>query len=141
MSAGPVKRLAHACIFAADLGATQRFWTEVLGLHVAFRFTRGGDVIGFYLDAGERTFIEVFRRDAVAPTDLRQIDHLCLEVGSLDEAVERLRSSGVAVTDKKLGIDDTWQAWTEDPNGVKVELFEYTEHSAQFAGGDREVDW
>ena len=47
----------------------------------------------------------------------------------------------MAVTDKKLGIDQTWQAWTEDPNGVKVELFEYTPGSAQFVGGDREVDW
>ena len=35
----------------------------------------------------------------------------------------------------------TWQAWTEDPNGVKVELFEYTPGSAQLVGGDREVDW
>lgn len=54
MSTANVKRLAHACIFTTDLEATQRFWTEALGLRVAFRFTRGGEVIGFYLDIGDR---------------------------------------------------------------------------------------
>ncbi|TIN52895.1 MAG: VOC family protein, partial [Mesorhizobium sp.] len=40
-----------------------------------------------------------------------------------------------------LACDDTFQAWIRDPNDVKIELFEYTEKSAQFAGGDRIADW
>ena len=28
-----------------------------------------------------------------------------------------------------------------DPNGVRIELFEYTPKSAQFVGGDRIADW
>src|SRR5690606_15071604 len=126
---GQVKRLAHVCIMAEDLGRTEEFWVGALGLEVAFRFTRGGTVIGFYLAAGERTFIEVFQQVAIPTPHFRPIDHLCLEVGSLDAAICRLRAHDVVVSDKKLGIDKTWQAWTADPNGVKVELFEYTEHS------------
>ncbi|TIP51868.1 MAG: VOC family protein, partial [Mesorhizobium sp.] len=45
------------------------------------------------------------------------------------------------VTPKKLACDDTYQAWITDPNGVRIELFEYTAKSAQFAGGDRVADW
>ena len=51
------------------------------------------------------------------------------------------RAQGVTITDKSFGCDDTWQAWTADPDGVKIELFEYTDKSAQFVGGDRVATW
>ena len=40
-----------------------------------------------------------------------------------------------------MGCDDTWQAWTKDPGGVKIGLFEYTGKSAQFVGLDRIANW
>ena len=42
---------------------------------------------------------------------------------------------------KKRGVDGTWQCWLTDPDGTKIELFEYTEDSAQFKGGDRVANW
>jgi len=59
----------------------------------------------------------------------------------MDAAVAHIRKMGVPITDKKLGVDETWQAWTADPNGIKIELFQYTPKSAQFVGGDRVADW
>ena len=136
-----VKQLAHVCIFARDLDATEAFWTGVLGMAIAFRFTRNGAPYGFYLDAGGRTNVEVFQKTESSFTDANQINHICLEVNDLDDAVEQIRAAGVKITDKKLGVDDTWQAWTADPNGVKIELFQYTPKSAQFVGGDRVANW
>ena len=69
------------------------------------------------------------------------INHFCLEVERIDDAVAHIKSRGVPVTDKKFACDDTWQAWITDPNGVRIELFEYTAKSAQFVGGDRIADW
>jgi lactoylglutathione lyase/glyoxylase I family protein len=108
---------------------------------VAFRFTRNGAPYGFYLTAGGRTNIEVFEKSGTSFSDANQINHICLEVNSLDEAVAAIRAKGINVTDKKLAVDETWQAWTTDPNGVKIELFEYTAKSAQFVGGDRVANW
>jgi glyoxylase I family protein len=136
-----IKQVAHVCIFAHDLDATEAFWSGVLGMPIAFRFVRNGAPYGFYLTAGGRTNIEVFQKSETQFTDANQINHICLEVNSLDEAVAAIRAKGVTVTDKKLGVDDTWQAWTADPNGVKIELFEYTDKSAQFVGGDRVANW
>jgi lactoylglutathione lyase/glyoxylase I family protein len=136
-----IKQVAHVCIFARDLKATQDFWTDVLGMKIAFRFIRNGKPYGFYLDAGGRTNVEVFEKGETSFSDANQINHICLEVHSLDKAIAAIRSKGVSITDKKLGVDDTWQAWTADPNGVKIELFEYTPKSAQFAGGDRVANW
>ena len=141
MSAPLVKQLAHVCIFAHDLEATELFWTGVLGMSVAFRFTRNGAPYGFYLDAGGRTNVEVFQKAESSFAESNQINHICLEVHSLDEAIAAIRAKGVEITDKSFGVDETWQAWTADPNGVKIELFEYTDKSAQFVGGDRVATW
>jgi lactoylglutathione lyase/glyoxylase I family protein len=136
-----IKQLAHVCIFAHDLSATEAFWSGVLGLSVAFRFTRKDAPYGFYLTAGGKTNIEVFQKTESSFAESNQINHICLEVNSLDDAIAHIRAHGVTITDKKFGVDDTWQAWTADPNGVKIELFEYTEKSAQFLGGDRVANW
>jgi lactoylglutathione lyase/glyoxylase I family protein len=137
-----VKQVAHVCIFAHDLEATRRFYEEALGLDVAFRFLRDGEVIGFYLNAGGRSHIEVFERQETRFDETDQINHLCLEVESIDAALAHLAAQGVEPTrPKKQGVDGTWQCWLADPNGVKIELFEYTDRSAQFTGGDRVVDW
>lgn len=138
-----IRQIAHVCIMAHDLDATEAFYRDVLGIPKAFTFRRGEASIGFYLDLGGRTFIEVFQRDGTSFEEKNQINHICLEVDSLDTVIEHVRAEGVEITDKKRGVDGTWQAWTKDPNGVKLELFEYTEDSLQFAehGGTCEVNW
>ena len=140
MTAIKVRQVAHVCLFADDLEATRAFYADVLGLQVVFNFLRDGEPFGFYLGAGGRSHIEVFRR-ADAEADRGRIDHLCLEVDNIDAAIAHIRARGVEVTDKRLGCDDTWQAWITDPNGVRIELFEYSPKSAQFTGGDRIADW
>ncbi|MDG4878341.1 VOC family protein [Mesorhizobium sp. WSM4935] len=136
-----VKQLAHVCIFAHDLEATRRFYRDVLGMDTRFNFLRDGRIFGFYLDCGGRSHVEVFERNEASYSDRDQINHFCLEVEDIDAAIAHIRSKGVEVTPKKLACDDTYQAWISDPNGVKIELFEYTAQSAQFVGRDCVADW
>ena len=81
------KQLAHVCIFASDLAETRDFYRDVLGLEVKFNFTRQGEWYGFYLDAGGRSNIEVFLKPEAAFDERNRINHLCLEVASIDDAV------------------------------------------------------
>jgi lactoylglutathione lyase/glyoxylase I family protein len=136
-----VKQLAHVCIFAHDLKATRRFYSDVLGMDTRFNFLRDGRIFGFYLDCGGRSHVEVFEKSEARYSEANQINHLCLEVEDIDATIAHIRSKGVEVTPKKFACDDTYQAWVRDPNGVKIELFEYTDRSAQFTGGDRIADW
>lgn len=140
MSIG-VRQLAHVCILTHDVDAALAFYTGPIGLKTAFEFTRNGKFYGFYLDAGARTFIEVFHNDEAPFGKTGQVNHLCLEVADLKAAVANLRAAGIEVTERKFGVDDTWQAWLKDPSGTPIELFEYTAKSAQFVGGDRVADW
>ena len=129
-----IKRLAHVCIGAADLGRTQQFYVDLLGMEIAFEFRRGGQRIGFYLQAGGTSFIEVFAERESPIDDRPRLKHFCLEVEDIDALIAKLTAQGVDVSGKKLGADNAWQAWITDPNGLRIELMQYTEDSAQFTG-------
>ena len=136
-----VKQVAHVCIFANDIDETKAFYKNTLGLDPVFNFLRDGKIFGFYMDAGRRTHVEVFQKGEASFDETNQINHMCLEVENIDEAIAHIQSQNVDITKKKKACDDTYQAWIKDPNGVKIELFEYTDKSAQFIGGDRVADW
>ena len=128
--------IAHVCIVARDLAATERFYCRGLGLAKTFRFLKNDREIGYYLRVNETNFIEVFQDTEASTAAQPLIRHVCLQVASLDPVIARLRQHGYEVTEKKLGADQSWQAWTADPGGVKIELHEYTLNSSQTTGKD-----
>lgn len=127
---------AHLCLAARDLEASRQFYCEGLGCTPVFAFVRGGRRIGWYLRIRDRHFIEIFEDDAIAATDRHPLRHLCLEVDDLDALRARLIAHGAEVTEKKLGADRSWQAWTHDPAGVSIEFHQYTPASSQLTGAD-----
>ncbi len=135
-----IKRLAHVCIGAADLERTQQFYVDLLGMEIAFEFRRGGQRIGFYLQAGGTSFIEVFAERESPIDDRPRLKHFCLEVEDIDALIAKLTAQGVDVSGKKLGADNAWQAWITDPNGLRIELMQYTKDSAQFTGESVALD-
>jgi lactoylglutathione lyase/glyoxylase I family protein len=136
-----LKQLAHVCIMSHDLDATQRFYCDLFGLKRSFDFYKDGELFGFYLGLGNRTFIEVFHNANAVAGDTPLINHLCLEVDDMDATIAHVRANGYEISDKSFGCDNTWQSWITDPSGVRLELFEYTDNSSQFNGNDCIVDW
>ncbi|MBE2268897.1 MAG: VOC family protein [Anaerolinea sp.] len=134
-------QLAHICIGANDLAASEQFYCGLLGMKKGFEFVKNGQPYGFYAEAGNRTFIEVFVQEAAANLDRPIIKHLCLEVADIDAVIATVRSRGGQITDKKQGCDRSWQAWMTDPSGVSLEIMQYTATSKQFTGEPCEVDW
>jgi catechol 2,3-dioxygenase-like lactoylglutathione lyase family enzyme len=133
-----IRQLAHICVHSADLDKTLWFYTEVLGLDRAFEFERNGELCGYYIRVGNRTFIEVFKGD---PGEQGNIRHVAVEVEDMDRLIERIKSYGVEVGDKRKGSDQSWQVWVVDPNGIRIEFHEYTPQSRQMVGGACSVNW
>ena len=133
-----IKRLAHICIHTRDLNATETFYCEALGLEKGFVFEKDGAPFGFYVKLGGKSFIEVFKGD---PAEVGNINHVAIETDNMDRVISRLREHGFEATEKKFGGDNTWQAWTTDPSGVRIEFQQYTNQSMQFTGGVCKVDW
>lgn len=127
-----VTGLAHVCFSVANLDRTIAFFVDRLGFRIAFEFRRdNGQRYGVYLKAGPRQFIECFQGDLAARADKQSYGHICLEVDDVARTVAELRGRGVEVTDAKLGMDQSWQAWLADPDGNRIELHGYTPQSWQ----------
>jgi catechol 2,3-dioxygenase-like lactoylglutathione lyase family enzyme len=126
--------LAHVCFVVADLERSTSFYCETLGLQRAFSFVNDqGVVFGHYIHLGGRQFIELFQRELAARADGQSYQHLCLEVENLSHTVTTLRQRGVDCTEPKLGSDNAWQAWIQDPDGNRIELHQYTPEAKQMA--------
>ncbi len=136
-----ITRLAHICIGANDLAATERFYTEILGMKKGFEFIKDGKPFGFYLEAGETTFIEVFEQGEAANYERPIMKHLCLEVADIDAVIAHVRAKGYEISDKQFAGDNSYQCWITDPSGVSIELMQYTQESSQLTGNPVHVDW
>jgi catechol 2,3-dioxygenase-like lactoylglutathione lyase family enzyme len=133
--------LAHACINTTSLEQTASFYCDALGLERHFDFTRAGKPGGFYLKAANGAFIEVFLVAETEITGARILNHFCLETGDLKGLRQRLVDHGYQPGEIKMGADQTWQFWINDPNGLPVEFQEYTAQSAQHTGKTVEINW
>lgn len=139
----PVTRIAHACIRTADLDATEAFWCQALGAQKQFDFMKAGARIGFYLNLGGGCYMEFFRRgpQEAAPDGPGAYVHLCLETDDIQQLRRDVLAFGAEATEPKLGCDGSWQFWTQDPNGARLEFHQYTADSAQRTGRPVEVNW
>lgn len=138
----PIRAIAHVCLKTADLAGTERFYTELLGFERQFQFTRQGEVIGFYLRIADRVFLEAFSDKAPPPSDpSHTLSHFCLETDDLEGLRAALVDAGFDPTPATTAADATLQFWVRDPNGVSIEIQQYTDQSAQLHHRDVEVDW
>ena len=136
-----IRQLAHVCFFTDQLEAMVAFYRDALGFPVKFTLhTDGGELMGYYFDTGNTTFIEVFAQrlavkqwgGQVQPlTPGSQYKHFCLEVTGISQVKAMLEGRGVAVSAVTLGMDHSLQAWIADPDGNAIELMEYTHTSLQ----------
>ena len=135
-----IKGIAHVCIGATDLTATEKFYCSGLGFRRSFDFIRDGEVIGFYLEAADRIYVEVFQQGDIDKAAHAPISHICFETADVDAVSRSLSSQGYEVTRKMLGKDQSWQIWTTDPSGVRIEFHQYTEKSSQVTGSNCVLD-
>lgn len=135
-------RIAHVCLNVKDLERSIA-WYRKLGLGVMFDFTRGGSRFGVYMRVSGGQFIELFEEPALSAVVNNGIVHFCLETGDIDATMSTLKERGVEFTDKKMGVDQAWQIWLQDPDGNRFEVHQYTPESAQVTGfsGAIEADW
>lgn len=116
-----VTRILHASVNACgDLGATTRFYAEVLGMEPAARPDIPG-VPGSWFAAGPGQVHVVGappRGEGIDPTG----NHYCLAVDDIEAAVAALDAAGVPYLRGAQG--PVTQIWLTDPAGNTVELQE-----------------
>lgn len=131
--------IAHICIRTLDLQKTEDFYCGVLGLKRVFDFTKNGKKVGCYMQVSDRSYIEAFDEEVSGKGS--NIAHFCLETDDIEAMKKRLADHKIPSTEKKLGCDNTYQIWFQDPNGIDIEFHQYTDRSSQFTGASVEIDW
>ena len=132
-------RLAHVCFETDDLEATEAFY-NILGIERRFEFRNLQDeLVGFYLAFDNQSYIEVIKVSEPAKSGV--IRHFAIEVDDVDDAYNKLQNAGIEVTEKEFAGDNQWMITCHDPNGIFIELQQYTDASMQLVGGRCEVDY
>jgi catechol 2,3-dioxygenase-like lactoylglutathione lyase family enzyme len=136
-----IRKLAHLNFLTNDLDKIADFYVNKLGMKIAFTLdNKEGKPFGYYFACGDTTFLEFFDQAMAAEVwggtveELRsgtRYKHFCLEVTGLKEFCKSLQGKGVPVSDIKMEMDHSFQAWIADPDGNAIELMEYTPASLQ----------
>lgn len=139
-----IRKLAHINFVTNDLEKIIDFYVNKLGMKVKFTLdNKEGKPFGYYFTCGDTTFLEFFDQKMAAEVwggSVEELNigtrykHFCLEVTGLDEFCRTLKEKGVEVTEIKLGMDNSRQAWIADPDGNAIELMEYGYSSMQLSG-------
>ena len=139
-----IRTLAHLNFVTNDLSKIIDFYVNKLGMNVKFTLNnKDGEPFGYYFECGNTTFLEFFDQGMAANvwggtvqelTIGNRYRHFCLEVTGLDEFCSKLKSKGVEVTEIRMGLDNSRQAWIADPDGNQIELMEYGPNSLQLTG-------
>jgi len=126
MFLGPV---FHVAIRTADLGATSRFYTEVLGMVLADRPPIGfpGVWLRPAMPGGDAIF-HIYAGDAAQEADGRvlsgtgAIDHVSVIAQGYSSFRDRFRTFGLDWRENLVPATPLWQLFVYDPNGVQLEL-------------------
>ncbi len=132
-----IKGIAHIAVTVRDMEASLRFYRDTLGFRPAFELEHyiTGEPWIVYLNIAPGQFIELFyggeeQRDW--HDRLAGFNHLCLETEDVRAAVERLREAGYPIdAEPRQGSDRNLQAWTRDPDGIRIELMQIVPGSPQ----------
>jgi catechol 2,3-dioxygenase-like lactoylglutathione lyase family enzyme len=110
----------HFTVIAEDLDRTLDFYVGVLGLQQGPRPDLG--FAGAWLYAGGTPILHVYADRPVPPGRAGVIDHMAFSAKGLRETKARFDERGLKYELRQQKGAGTWQLFTLDPNGAKVEL-------------------
>jgi len=112
-----------------DLDRSVRFYTEVLGMDLAFRMKirrQRGEVAVLKSPRGkqklELNWYEPGSKYATPYATGQGLDHLAFRTGSLSKAKAEFRKKGVKVVDRYVGPKGGEWFYIADPDGIWIEI-------------------
>ena len=105
------------------------FYTQKMGFREAFTVKdAAGKPQLAYVQVSRNTFVEIQQANANRRPGL---NHFGLHVENLKSVVATLKERGVMVDDVRVRPDDSSVANATDPNGLRIEMFEFGPGSPQ----------
>lgn len=134
-----IQSIAHTAVTVRDMEESVRFYTEALGFKKAFEIPHPetGKPWIVYLCVSKGQFVELFYDGTMEnPWNpaLIGFNHLCFAVDDIHAAAKQVTDAGYTLDITPVeDCDHNWQAWTKDPNGVRIELMQMDPRSPHWA--------
>ena len=119
----------HVAIAVENFDEAFAFYTHKMGFREGFtvRDDKGQAVLA-YVQVSRNTFVELQRANANRRPGL---NHFGLHVEDLKATVATLKQRGVMVDEPRQRPDDSSVTNATDPNGIRIEMFEFGPGSPQ----------
>ena len=119
----------HVGIAVPSVPDALAYYTQKMGFREAFT-VKGADgkPTLAYVQASRNTFVELQQANANRRPGL---NHFGLHVENLKATVATLKARGVMVEEPRVRPDDSSVANATDPNGIRIEMFEFGPGSPQ----------
>jgi catechol 2,3-dioxygenase-like lactoylglutathione lyase family enzyme len=119
----------HVAIAVDNFDDAFNFYTQKMGFREAFTIKdANGKPTLAYVQANRNTFVELQQANATRRAGL---NHFGLHVQNLKAVVATLKERGVMVDDVRVRPDDSSVSNATDPNGIRIEMFEFGPGSPQ----------
>ncbi|MDM0044029.1 dioxygenase [Variovorax dokdonensis] len=116
----------HFTVITENLESTLDYYVELIGLQPGPRPDLGFD--GAWLYAEGRAILHVYADRPIPPGVAGVIDHMAFTARGLKETKARFDARGWKYDLRQQKGSGTWQLFSHDPSGAKVELdFEASE--------------
>lgn len=117
----------HITLYVSNLEVSLVFYRDLLGLHVLRRISPGNRKIAFLGEAGQPG-IELIEAGGEVP--VKSGFSLGFRVESLDDAARMLKNAGYPLLHGPVSPNDAVRfSFFSDPDGIKIQLLEYHDHS------------
>ena len=127
--------IGHIAMRVKEIERTLIFYRDKLGFQEMFRLERDGKLMLIYLRVTDTQYIELFPEavgDRAPGREANGLNHICLEVDSIDGVLADLARAGIPIArEKQMGADGNLQAWIDDPDGNRIELMQMGEGNMQ----------
>lgn len=112
----------HFTITAENREATLGFYCGLLGLTEGHRPDLGFPGAWLYAGGNPQAVLHIYWDRPMPAGRTGVIDHMAFTATGLKDVVARLDAAGQAYDLRQQAGSGTWQLFTLDPNGAKVEL-------------------
>ena len=117
-----IQGMNHFTITAEDREATLGFYCGLLGFVEGARPDLGFPGSWLYAPGGQQAILHIYWDRPMPVTRTGVIDHMAFSAGDLKAVKARFDAVGVKYELRRQTGAATWQLFSLDPNGAKVEL-------------------
>lgn len=123
-TAGKLRRIDHVELRVRDLAQSAAFYERLLGLSRCARSDSEDGVSVYLSEAPDAQFSIVLVEGVPAGMELSGLDHVCLEVATLQDVDEIHAAAKMAGTQTTVPTvhRDRYRTYVFDPNGYKIEI-------------------